>query len=91
MARGGKKAVRRGTKAVKKRNAEYPDEIEYSKKVKRTFYIFLDVILLASFSLALYSTYVKDYTRTILFLAMGTLLLIFFIIKKAFKAIAKKN
>jgi hypothetical protein len=79
MARGGKKAVRR-------KNTNLNDsEDECSHDIKRVFYIFLDIIILISFSLALYYTCIQDYTRTILSLVMGTLLLLFFIVKRAFK------
>lgn len=57
-----------------------------SRIIKRMFYIFLDIIILVSFGLSLYSAYFQDYTKTILFLAIGTLLLIFFILKKAFRS-----
>jgi hypothetical protein len=85
MKRRGKKAVRKSTRA------SYDHEDKKSREIKRVFYIFLDIITLMSFSLSLYSICVKDYTKTILYLAIGTLLLIFFIIKKAFKTISKKN
>jgi energy-converting hydrogenase Eha subunit F len=74
----------RGVKGKRKiANHEY-DELK-SNRIKRVFYIFLDIIILVSFSLALYFTCTQDYTKTILYLIMGTLLLIFFIVKKAFK------
>jgi len=79
MARGGKSAVKR------KSRFNYNYENEVSHRVKRVFYILLDIIILVSFSLALYYTCTQDYTRTILFLAIGTLLLMFFIVKRAFK------
>jgi len=76
--------MKRGVKRrmVTKKNNH--DE-ETSHKIKRIFYIFLDIIILISFSLSLYFTCVLDYTRTIIFLIIGTLLLLFFIIKRAFK------
>jgi hypothetical protein len=80
MARGGK---RKKSKAGNKDNC--PEEEEFSHRVKRIFYIFLDIIILVSFSMALYFICLQDYTRTILSLTMGTLLLLFFIVKRAFK------
>jgi|WetSurMetagenome_2_1015567.scaffolds.fasta_scaffold1245233_1 hypothetical protein len=79
MARGGK------SRAVRRANRIPNHEDEVSHRVKRVFYILLDIIILVSFSLALYYTCAQDYTRTILFLAIGTLLLMFFIVKRAFK------
>jgi hypothetical protein len=73
MARGGRKNKSKGSEEFK------------SDRIKRIFYILLDIIILVSFSLALYFTCMQDYTRTILYLIMGTLLLIFFIVKRAFK------
>jgi len=52
-----------------------------SKKAKRTFFIFLDLVILVAFSLSIYFTLIMDYTKTILFLVIGTLLLSFFIIR----------
>jgi L-asparagine transporter-like permease len=60
------------------------DEI-VSKMIKRTFYTFLDIIILLSFSLSIYFTYIQDYTRTILFLATGSLLLILMIFGRIIK------
>jgi len=82
--------VKRGSRTTKKIIAQeilllrQQEEVR-SRRAKRIFYIFLDIILLASFSLSLYSTYLQDYMRTVLFLAIGSLLLIFFILKRAFK------
>jgi len=56
-----------------------------SKMIKRTFYTIFDVIILFSFSLSLYFTYFQDYTKTILFLVIGSLLLIFFSLKEILK------
>jgi len=51
------------------------------KKTKKLFYTFLDTIILICFALAVYFTLVEDYERTILFLVIGTLLLMFFIVR----------
>ncbi len=56
-------------------------EEEYGARTKRIFFTVLDGIILISFVLSLYSIYTKDYTNTILFLALGTLLLLFFTIR----------
>ena len=50
-------------------------------KTKKLFFTFLDAIILLCFALAVYFTLVEDYTRTILFLVIGTLLLMFFIVR----------
>jgi hypothetical protein len=74
MARGGRKNKSRSN----------PEDFK-SDRIKRVFYSLLDIIILVSFSLALYFTCVKDYTNTIIYLIIGTLLLLFFIVKRAFK------
>ena len=56
-----------------------------SKMIKRIFYVFLDIIILLSFLLSLYFTYIQNYVKTILFLATGSLLLIFFVLGRIFK------
>jgi len=56
------------------------------KRVKKLFFAFLDSVILLSFSLSVYFTYLQDYTRTILFMSIGFLLLIFFIVRGIFKA-----
>jgi len=52
-----------------------------SKKAKRAFYIILDIITLSAFILALYYTYFEDYTKVIIFLSVGTLILMYFIVR----------
>ena len=56
------------------------------KKVKKLFFTLLDSIILLSFSLSIYFTYFQDYTRTILFLSIGCLLLMFFIVRGILKS-----
>ena len=51
------------------------------KTNKKIFFTFLDAIILVCFTLAVYFSLVKDYVQTTIFLAMGTLLLIFFIVR----------
>ncbi len=53
-----------------------------SRNAKRIFFIFLDVVILIAFSLSIYFTLVMDYTRVILFLILGSMLLLYFIIRK---------
>jgi len=56
------------------------------KRMKKLFFTFLDAIILLSFGLSVYFTYLLDYTRTILFLAIGCLLLMFFIVRGILKS-----
>jgi len=56
------------------------------KRVKKLFFTLLDSIILLSFSLSIYFTYFQDYIRTILFLCLGFLLLMFFIVRGIIKA-----
>lgn len=60
------------------------DEQE-ERKIRKLFFTFLDSIVLISFSFSVYFTYLKDYTRTILFLCLGCLLLLFFIVRGLLK------
>lgn len=60
------------------------DEQE-ERKIRKLFFTFLDSIVLISFSFSVYFTYMKDYTRTILFLCLGCLLLLFFIVRGLLK------
>jgi len=55
------------------------------KRRKKLFFTFLDSVILLSFSLSIYFTYFQDYTRTILFLSIGFLLLMFFIVRGIIK------
>ncbi len=56
-----------------------------SHKAKRAFYIILDIIALSAFILALYYTFFEDYTKVILFLVTGTLILMYFIVRAVLK------
>ncbi len=77
-------------KEVKKKSFEFSslfkrlDEQE-ERKVRKLFFTFLDSIVLISFSFSVYFTYIKDYTRTILFLCLGCLVLLFFIVRGLLK------
>jgi len=55
------------------------------KKTKRLFLTLLDSVILLSFSLSVYFTLIQDYIRTILFMSIGTLFLIFFIVRGILK------
>jgi L-asparagine transporter-like permease len=70
---------KRGTKEqikLLKQREEYE-----SHKAKRAFFIILDIITLSAFILALYYTYFEDYTKVILFLVIGTVILMYFIVR----------
>ena len=51
------------------------------RRIKRIFFTLLDTLILIAFILAIYFTYIQDYVRTILFLSLGILLLMFFIVR----------
>jgi hypothetical protein len=78
VERGGKSHRNMRTRAVR-----------YEKRMKKLFFAFLDSVILLSFSLSVYSTYFQDYTRTILFLSIGCLLLMFFIVRGILKGTKK--
>ncbi len=55
------------------------------EKLKKLFFTFMDSIILLSFALSVYFTLIQDYVRTILSMAIGVLLLMFFIIRGVLK------
>ena len=57
-----------------------------NKTATKLFFTFLDAFILFSFGLSVYFTFVQDYTRTILFMVIGTLGLLFFIVRGLLKA-----
>jgi hypothetical protein len=67
------------------RNAPRIGSEKYIKVMKKLFFTFLDSLILLSFALSVYFTYFQDYTRTILFMAIGCLLLMFFIVRGILK------
>jgi hypothetical protein len=79
-----KKVARKKKSSKKQVSSTRQDEFK-SRNAKRIFFIFLDVVILIAFSLAIYFTLVMDYMKVILFLVMGSLLLLFFIIRKLVK------
>jgi len=73
---------RKGKKEVKSQVLLLKQKEEYeSKRAKRIFYIFLDIIILSAFILALYFTYFEDYTKVILCLVTGSLIFMYFIVR----------
>ncbi len=60
------------------------------KKLKGLFFTLLDAIILLSFGLSVYFTLVQDYMRTILFMVLGTLFLMFFIVRGILRVHMKK-
>jgi len=79
-----KRAVRKKDHKKEISVLKQKDEFK-SRNAKRIFFIFLDIIILVSFALAIYFTLIMDYTRVILFLVLGSLLLLFFIMRKLVK------
>lgn len=79
-----KRVTKKGTKKSSKNHvvAMKTDDEFKSRTAKRIFFIFLDMVILIAFSLAIYFTLVMDYMKVILFLVMGSLLLLYFIIRK---------
>lgn len=60
------------------------------EKMKKLFFTFLDAIILLSFGLSVYFTLIQDYIRTILFMVLGTLFLMFFIVRGILRVHMKK-
>ena len=72
---------------MKKRESKNKAE---KRKAKKLFFTFLDAIILLSFSLAVYFTLIQDYMRTILCMSLGTLFLMFFIVRGILKVHSKE-
>ena len=81
MARRKEDTLKSLTKTIKGLTGLNKKEEQCGDRTKRIFFTILDVIILISFMLALYSVYIGNYTSTILFLVIGVLLLLFFIIR----------
>ena len=64
---------------MKKRKEK--NNFEEKENMKRLFFTLLDSVILLSFGLSLYFILIGDFIKTILFLAVGTLLLMFFIVR----------
>jgi Cu/Ag efflux pump CusA len=60
------------------------------RRIKRIFFTLLDALILIAFIFAIYFTYYQDYVRTILFLSLGILLLMFFIVRGELRKHHKK-
>ena len=55
------------------------------RKRRRTFFNLLDFIIIIAFGLAIYSAYNSSYVNAILFLVIGGLPLVYFIIRRILK------
>jgi len=60
------------------------------KSAMKLFFTFLDTVILLSFSLSVYFTLIQDYMRTILCMVIGTLFLMFFIVRGILRVNLKK-
>jgi hypothetical protein len=60
------------------------------KSAMKLFFTFLDIVILLSFSLSVYFTLIQDYMRTILCMVIGTLFLMFFIVRGILRVNLKK-
>jgi len=61
------------------------------RKRRRVLFTFLDIIIVVAFALAIYSVYKSNYTNAILFLIIGTVPLIYFIVRRVLKDKKKKR
>lgn len=78
--------IKRGRRISRVKTISSKQKEEYeSRKIKRFFFILFDIVILISFVLALFFTYLQDYTKTILFLIIGGLLLLYFIVREALR------
>jgi len=61
------------------------------RKRRRMLFTLLDIIIIVSFGLAIYSVYVSDYINAILFLIIGSLPLAYFIIRRTLRDKQRKK
>ena len=78
--RGRPKEMAKAEIMVMKQQERYED-----KKRRRSLFTLLDVIIIISYGLAIYSTYTKNYTNFVLFLLIGTIPLFYFILRRILK------
>ena len=71
---------------VMKQQERYED-----KQRRRKLFTFLDLIMVIAFLLAIYSVYQSNYLNFILFLIIGTIPLIYFIVRRTLKNKSKFN
>lgn len=58
-------------------------------RIKKLFFTLLDALTLISFTAAIFYTLKEDYTKTILFMSIGSLLLLFFIVRGIIKSTSR--
>ncbi len=56
-----------------------------ARRQRRTLFKFLDIIIILSFILAIYSVYSRDYRNAVWFLVIGMLPLLYFIVRRILK------
>lgn len=61
------------------------DDHREDRKRGRRLFNFLDLIIVVSFGLAIYSVYISNYKNAILFLIIGSVPLIYFILRRVLK------
>ncbi len=71
---------------VMKQQERYED-----RKRRRKLFTMIDILIVVSFILAIYSVYISNYLNAILFLVIGTIPLAYFIIRRILKNKQRKN
>lgn len=84
--RGRPKEVAKAEIMVMKHHEKRDD-----KRRRRRLFNLLDIIILVGFVLAIYSVYVTEYIKAILFLIIGSVPLIYFLIRRVLKNKKRKK
>ncbi len=71
---------------VMKAQEKYEDKIR-----RRKLFTILDFVIVIAFGLAMYSIWIKEYLNTVLFLVVGAVPLVYFIIRRILKDKSKKQ
>jgi len=55
------------------------------RRRRRMWFTFLDIIIIVAFALAIYSIYAKQYINMVLFVIIGAIPLVYFIVRRVLK------
>jgi len=66
-------------------------ERQEDRKRRRMLFNFLDIVIVLAFALAIYSVYVANYTNAVLFLIIGGVPLIYFIVRRVLRDKSKRR
>ncbi len=62
-----------------------------SRKRRRRLFTVLDIVIVVAFVLAIYSIWIGEYAKMVLFLIVGAIPLIYFIVRRVFRNKSRKK